>query len=109
LANTGTRIGKNAPSLDVEVHHFIGGILAMKSKECGLILGLLMAAVPTVASSFDWTACSKEIQQYCKDSKGDEAFYSCLEKIDHQKKLSKACDKAHDKYEKDSGKDDDDD
>lgn len=83
--------------------------MILNIKGCGLILGMLTAGIPTAAFSFDWTACNKEIQQYCKDLKGDEALFSCLEKIDHEKKLSKACDKIHDKYEKDTGKDDDDD
>lgn len=75
----------------------------------GLVFAILTAATPKAASSFDWTACSQEIQQHCKDAKGDEALFNCLEKLDHQKKLSKACDEIHDKYEKDSGKDGDDD
>ena len=55
------------------------------------------------AADFDWSPCKAEIDQYCKDTKGDEAIYQCL--LKHDADLSKTCDNgAHSKYEELTGK-----
>ena len=70
----------------------------------GLILPGFMFA--TLSLGADWSACAKEIKAHCKTVKGDEAIFNCLEKVDHDNKMSKECDAIHDKYEKDTGKED---
>lgn len=64
------------------------------------VAGLLVAAMPAQAA-MDWKACSKEIAQYCKDVKGDDKIYACLET--HDADLSKDCQVPHGKYEADNG------
>jgi ATP-dependent Zn protease len=67
----------------------------------GLALGLLMAAVPSVAFSQSGSdqaqqqerACGKDVTRYCRKvvNQGDEAIQGCLQQ--NQKKLSRACQK----------------
>ena len=65
-------------------------------------LGLATSAFAAEDKAYDWSACKAEIQKFCKDEKGNEAIYACLEK--HDKELSKTCDATHEKYEKLTGK-----
>ena len=63
------------------------------------------AAVPKA-----WTACEKEIAQYCPKAADDEAIFACIEKREHlgaKSGLSKQCNAAHEKYEAQSGKEHD--
>jgi hypothetical protein len=51
---------------------------------------------------FDWSACKAEVAKYCKDVKGNEKTYMCLE--EHDKNLSDKCEASHAKYEEMTGK-----
>jgi hypothetical protein len=53
-------------------------------------------------TKYDWKACQSDIEKLCKDAKGDEKIWSCLEQYDS--KLSRACDAVHTKYEVITGK-----
>jgi hypothetical protein len=52
--------------------------------------------------AFDWSACKIELAKYCKDIKGNEKTYQCLE--EHDKDLSAQCEASHAKYEQMTGK-----
>ena len=49
----------------------------------------------------DWKACSAEIEKYCKNVKGDDKIYECLEK--NEEKLSEPCHATENKYEQANG------
>lgn len=55
------------------------------------------AALAADKDKWDWAACKTEIEKWCKDSKGGDAIWGCLE--DHDSKLSRSCDTVHTKYE----------
>jgi len=75
-------------------------------KEAASVVGAEASIVfvpPAFAADFDWSPCTKEIAQWCKDVKGDEAIYQCL--LRHDADLSKTCDNnGHSKYEELTGK-----
>jgi hypothetical protein len=66
----------------------------------GLALGIGSAFAQE--SKYDWKACQADIEKFCKNAKGDEKIWSCLE--DYDSKLSRACDAVHTKYEVITGK-----
>ncbi len=61
-----------------------------------------LALMPARAFAFDWAACNKDIKKSCPKATGDDAIFECLEKV--EKKLSKPCYEAHEKFEKEKGK-----
>ena len=67
------------------------------------ILGLVSTGwADTKEKPFDWNACKTEVEKYCKDVKGEEKIYSCLE--EHDKDLTEKCEASHAKYEEMTGK-----
>ena len=67
----------------------------------GLLLGILIIAVPSAAFAQSGSstaqqqerACGKDVTRYCRKvvDKSDEAIQACL--VQNQKKLSRACQK----------------
>lgn len=54
-----------------------------------------------------WQACQKEIARYCPEAKGDDPIFQCIEKreaLGARSGLSKECNEAHERYEKQTGK-----
>lgn len=65
---------------------------------------LLMIANPIHAADkapVDWKACSADIEKYCKNVKGDDEIYECLEKNDET--ISEPCRETEMKYEQANG------
>ncbi len=70
-----------------------------------VVAGLFVIASAASAADkadFDWKACNVELAKFCKDVKGDENIWACLQK--HDADLSRACDASHGKYEALTGK-----
>lgn len=58
--------------------------------------------ITTAAHAGTWDHCKADIEKFCKDKKGDEDTYKCLQ--EHDKDLSADCEKDHAAYEKATGK-----
>ncbi len=70
-----------------------------------IVAGLFVVASSAFAAEkadFDWKACKVELAKFCKDVKGDEKIWACLQK--HDDDLSRTCDASHGKYEELTGK-----
>lgn len=68
-----------------------------------IVAGLfVVASSASAAADFDWKACKVELAKFCKDVKGDEKIWACLQK--HDDDLSRSCDASHTKYEELTGK-----
>ncbi len=70
-----------------------------------VVAGLFAVAGSASAAEkadFDWKACKAELEKFCKDVKGDEKIWACLQK--HDDDLSRTCDASHGKYEELTGK-----
>lgn len=68
------------------------------------VASVVLSIMSTAATAFDWKACNADLKKHCSAAKDDDKIFACLEKV--EKKLSKACYDAHEKFEKEAGKTD---